>query len=81
MIGLTHQQVCTLFDVYHEIDDDGSMSVSPDEFLDFFNVAGVRKFALKLFDFMDTDGGGTLDFLEFTIAVWNFCTPIWPSIE
>ena len=74
VIGLTHQQVCTLYDVYFEIDDDGSMSISPDEFLDYFNVAGARKFTLKLFDFMDTDGGGTLDFLEFTIAVWNFCT-------
>ena len=28
----------------------------------------------RLFDLMDTSHNGGIDFIEFVVAMWNFCT-------
>lgn len=43
------------------------------EFLTWFNFER-SKYVEKCFEYFDTTGGDTIDFLEFMISVWNICT-------
>lgn len=73
-IGLTHSEVCNLFDVYSDLDVDGSGAIDSEEFLNHFGLDQTRRFAKRLFEFMDDDKSGELDFLEFVVATWNYAT-------
>ena len=72
--GLQYQEVCDIFDVYMELDTDGTGGVDVNEFMDYFGVDGSRQFGARLFTIVDLDGSGEVDFLEFTIVLWLFCT-------
>ena len=43
------------------------------EFLNYFNL-DRSDYVEKCFDYFDTTGGESVDFLEFMISVWNICT-------
>ncbi|ETW02772.1 hypothetical protein, variant 1 [Aphanomyces invadans] len=43
------------------------------EFLDYFELTKTE-FSKKTFKLMDKDGSGQVDFEEFVLSLWNFCT-------
>merc|ERR1711988_1112528 len=74
MMHLKHDDVCDLFDMYGDIDVDGSGAVSCDEFLNYFSVDQTRAFAQRIFSMLAVDKTGEIDFMEFVICIWNLCT-------
>ena len=50
--------------------------ITRDEFIRYFQQDFQQSYSYidKCFQYFDTTGSGTIDFLEFTIAVWNICT-------
>lgn len=62
-----------LYQVFDEIDEDGSGEVSLEEFHAFFELISTR-FSKRIFGLMDKDSSGEIDFHEFVIATWNYCT-------
>ena len=58
---------------FFKIDKDNSGEVSIYEFLSFFKLKST-KFAMRAFSIMDEDKSGEIDFREFVVAVWNYCT-------
>lgn len=71
-IGLTRTEVADLYDVYRQIDEDGTAGIDVDEFLNYFGVDQTREFARRLFNQLDQDRSGDIDFMEFVCAVFNF---------
>ena len=73
-----------LYEVFVQIDRDGSGEISVSEFFRFFShkrrFPKKSKFAKRVFAIMDADSSGELDFSEFVIALWNFCTFTKPSL-
>ena len=43
------------------------------EFLMFFDME-KSLFMTRFFELMDTSHNGGIDFIEFVVAMWNFCT-------
>ena len=73
-----------LYEVFVQIDRDGSGEISVTEFFRYFShkrrFPKKSKFAKRVFAIMDADGSGELDFCEFVISLWNFCTFTKPSL-
>lgn len=47
--------------------------MSVEEFHQYLGVPQT-KFSERVFGILDLDGSGALDFLEFAVGVWNYCT-------
>jgi serine/threonine-protein phosphatase 2B regulatory subunit len=72
-LGLSNGTVNQLYGAYCAIDSDGGGSISDTEFYTFFRL-DQSKFTDRAFFLFDKDGTGEIDFEEFVLAVWNFCT-------
>ena len=72
-LGLSNGTVNQLYGAYRAIDMDGGGSVSDMEFYTFFRL-DQSKFTDRAFFLFDKDSTGEIDFEEFVLAVWNFCT-------
>jgi len=55
-------------------DEDGSGTVSIQEFFTKYELTFLTPLAKRAFAAFDLDGSGELDFGEFAISLWNFCT-------
>lgn len=73
LIGLKESDVGLLYEVFLEIDFDNSKSILLNELLSFI-LAEETSFIRKVFAAFDTDQNKVLDFHEFVISVWNYCT-------
>ena len=62
------------------MDNDHSTSVEVIEFLTFFDL-DRSSFALKAFSVMDFDGSGSINFFEFALSTWNYCTLTTKNLE
>ena len=62
-----------LFSCFLEIDTDGSGEISLDEFYAFFKLKR-SVFSDMAFGLMDEDKSGEIDFREFILTLWNFCS-------
>ena len=56
-----------------EIDSDSSGSINVDEFLSSCDIE-LTPFSRRVFGIMDEDGNGEMDFREFVVATWNYCS-------
>ena len=72
-IKMDNRDVAVLWELFKEADIDDSGGMSSAELLDFIGVE-PSGFATRLFAIMDVDGSGEMDFEEFVVATWNFCT-------
>jgi len=62
-----------LFSQFLEIDTDGSGEISLDEFYAHFALKRSI-FSDMAFSLMDEDKSGEIDFREFVLTLWNFCS-------
>lgn len=62
-----------LYKVFMRIDVDNSGKVDLLELLNFLDVDRT-KFSERVFSIMDEDQSGQINFYEFVMAVWNYCT-------
>eukprot|EP01032_Pedospumella_encystans_P023264 gene23264-26333_t len=74
---LTRNEVIQLHNLFKKVDFDKSGTVDIVELLTLLSVERTR-FTEQLFKVFDSDGSGKIDFKEFVLSVWNYCT-ISPS--
>lgn len=72
-LNLEQQALEKLSIIFQKMDLDHSSTIETSEFLTFLNI-GESKFAHKVFSCMDFDGSGFLNFFEFAVATWNYCS-------
>jgi len=70
---MTTDDIWLLFEKFNEIDKDGSGTVNVFEFCSVLQVE-VSEFVVRLFDLLDQNSSGELDFVEFCIGIWNVCS-------
>jgi len=59
--------------IFGRIDDSADGRVDLMELLDFFDLKNST-FAKRTFAIFDEDSSGTIDFREFVLSLWNFCS-------
>jgi hypothetical protein len=72
-LHLTETDIGKFYLLFLEIDVDGSMSVDLSE---VFNHLRIEKtyFNRRVFGLLDVDNSGSLNFKEFVVGLWNYCT-------
>lgn len=70
---LTKTDVAQLYKIFRKVDFDSSGSVDIVEMLTLLDVERTR-FTEHVFTVFDSDGSGKIDFREFVLSVWNYCT-------
>jgi Ca2+-binding EF-hand superfamily protein len=76
-LSLNRKMVEQLYEIFQDIDRDGSGEISHYEFFRFFRHKRFperSKFSKKIFKAFDLDGSGEIDFQEFVLCLWNFCS-------
>jgi Ca2+-binding EF-hand superfamily protein len=61
------------YNKFQQIDTSGDGTVSLDEFYGFFAIRRSA-FGDRVFGMLDLDKSGAIDFREFVLCMWNFCT-------
>ena len=72
-LGFNKEAGQDLIKVFYRLDNDGSRSVDFDEFAKFFDIDNTP-YSKKCFMLMDTTGTGEINFAQFVVACWNYCT-------
>ena len=70
---LSKSVVRKLFYAFKKFDMDGSGSIGLVELLTQLDLPRT-KFTEKVFSIFDDDGSGEIEFKEFVLSVWNYCT-------
>ena len=72
-LGLKEDDVARLHEQFLKIDKDGSGTIELWEMLDHLDLKRNR-FAKRVFAIFDVDGSNEIDFKEFVVALWQYCT-------
>ena len=72
-LGLKEDDVARLHEQFLRIDKDGSGTIELWEMLDHLDLKRNR-FAKRVFAIFDVDGSNEIDFREFVVALWQYCT-------
>lgn len=72
-LKLTADNLLTLALEFERMDTDGSGEISVKEFFRYLDTKRTP-FAKRCFCLFDYDDSGELDFREFVISLWNYCT-------
>eukprot|EP00605_Chrysophyceae_sp_TOSAG23-4_P001211 GSChrysophyteH1.ASY1.ANO1.1320.1 assembled CDS len=62
-----------LHKIYRQIDNDSSGQIELAELLAFLDLEKTR-FTKRIFSIFDEDNSGLIDFKEFVLSLWNYCT-------
>eukprot|EP00636_Phaeomonas_parva_P006475 CAMPEP_0118850630 /NCGR_PEP_ID=MMETSP1163-20130328/400_1 /TAXON_ID=124430 /ORGANISM="Phaeomonas parva, Strain CCMP2877" /LENGTH=474 /DNA_ID=CAMNT_0006782855 /DNA_START=328 /DNA_END=1752 /DNA_ORIENTATION=+ len=79
MMNISEGEAAKVFHIFEKVDNDHSGTIDIVEFLQFFELEGSGGgFARRCFDAMDfdkdDDGEGALDYGEFFVSLYNYCT-------
>jgi Ca2+-binding EF-hand superfamily protein len=70
---LSENDIGRLLYVFHKIDHDKGGSIDIAELLAFLDLEKTP-WSRRIFTILDEDGNGTVDFREFVVALWNYCS-------
>jgi Ca2+-binding EF-hand superfamily protein len=70
---LTKREVAQMYDIFKKVDLDDSGCVDIVELLTLLDVERTV-FTEHVFTVFDADGSGKVDFKEFVLSIWNYCT-------
>ena len=70
---LKRYEVNQLSEIFNKIDVDHSESIKLRELFAHIKLEPTP-FSIRAFKLVDKDNSGTLDFREFVLTVWNFCS-------
>lgn len=66
-------EVRKLYKIYRAVEVDGSGTIALGELLAHIQLT-CTPFTEKIFSIFDDDGSGEIDFKEFVMSLWNYCT-------
>ena len=72
-LGWGRETINKFWVVFCKINRSRSQEITVFEFLHYFNLDRTD-YVEKCFEYFDTTGGDSIDFLEFMVSVWNICT-------
>jgi Ca2+-binding EF-hand superfamily protein len=72
-LGLRAEEIKALFKVFWNADMDGGGTIDVVELLTVVDVERTP-FTERIFSIFDEDRSGKIDFGEFVLALWNYCT-------
>lgn len=72
-LSLSQSNVDNLLAKFRKVEADDSGSVDTVKLLKSLDIEPTR-FAGQIFTVFDSDGSGKVDFREFVVALWNYCT-------
>ena len=72
-LALRDHEIYKMYKVYQKVDVDGSGSIELIELLTHIDIDRTP-FAERIFSIFDEDGSGEIDFREFVLSLWNYCT-------
>lgn len=72
-LGLDYRTINKFWKIFYKMNKTHDGEVSIIEFMNYFDL-NRTPYVVKCFAYCDTVGGGEMDFLEFIVSVWNFCT-------
>lgn len=72
-LHLTMNEVRKLYYAFKRMDVDNSGSITLAELLGHIDLPRTA-YTEKIFSIFDNDGSGAIDFREFVLSVWNYCT-------
>jgi serine/threonine-protein phosphatase 2B regulatory subunit len=73
ILDFNYNRAFELFRAFIGIDFDNSGEITVGEFHSFLGLKETR-FSERVFGILDLDESGALEFKEFVIGIWNFCT-------
>lgn len=72
-LKLTNYYLLQMHQVFRKIDVNNSGTIEIIELLNFLDIERTR-FTKRVFSIFDDDGSGSVDFREFVLSLWNYCT-------
>ena len=72
-VGLTKAHVIRLLNVFFQVDTDKGGTISTLEMLMFLDVERTE-FSEAVFGIFDYDRADEIDFKEYVLAMWNYCS-------
>ncbi len=70
---LTRPEVVKMYEIFKNIDRDGSGAIDVVELLTLMDIERTD-FTERIFSAFDKDHTGKIDFYEFVVSLWKFCT-------
>jgi hypothetical protein len=72
-LGLNEKNINELYEIFKSIDIDDSGLIDILEMMARLQLE-ITPFSKRVFKIFDADSSGQLDFWEFVISTWNYCT-------
>lgn len=72
-LKISKEEVSKLFKLFQKADMDGGGTIDVVELLTVMDVERTP-FTERVFSIFDDDKSGKIDFYEFVLALWNYCT-------
>lgn len=73
VMQLSRNEIRKLFYIFSAVDVDKSGQIALAELLAHIDLERTR-FTERIFSIFDEDGSGEIDFREFVLSLWNYCT-------
>lgn len=73
LLGMSERSVKKLYKAFKDIDLDGSSTISLQEMIVHIGLED-SPYARRIFSIFDNDGSNSVDFGEFVVVLWNYCT-------
>lgn len=72
-LQLRKEEISRLYEVFRKADADNSGAIVLLELLNYFDIERTA-FSERVFSMFDENKSGAIDFKEFVLALWNYCT-------